>query len=156
MVTYETDTLRFRRFTTHLQFEIRPGTGQKKPVFQCVVTFRTGAGLHLCMITSADVRPGTVRQDCKKHSKANKITRRISTVGSSTHIIARCPDGHRLVTRPSIFGARTFIVRCSEGHRPIGLDFFRSLLIGCFTHRKADFKKTRNNCADRDVCSLEL
>ena len=47
----------------------------------------------------------------QKHSKPNKITRRISTVGSSTHIIW-CPDGHRSVTGPSIVGARTFIVLC--------------------------------------------
>ena len=62
----------------------------------------------------------------QKQSKANKSTRRISTVGSSTHIIVWCPDGHRSVTGPSIFGARTFIVGCSDGHRSICWVFSKS------------------------------
>ena len=37
-------------------FENRPGTGRFLTFFLCVVTFRTGAGRRLYMITSADAR----------------------------------------------------------------------------------------------------
>jgi len=43
------------------EFDNRPGTGRFLRIFSCVVTNRTGAGRRLYMMTSADVRPGTVR-----------------------------------------------------------------------------------------------
>ena len=37
-------------------FDNRPGTGRFFNVFSCVITYRTGAGPCLCMITSAGHR----------------------------------------------------------------------------------------------------
>jgi len=47
------------------EFDNRPGTGRFLRIFYFVVTYRTGAGRRLYMITSADARPGTVRR-CKR------------------------------------------------------------------------------------------
>jgi len=128
-----------------------PGHWTKIKVFQCVVTFRTGADLRLCMITSADVRPGTVRQDCKNSQKQIKVhvesqpsaVRLISSSGART-VIVRWPGRQSLVPGRLLFGARTGIGRYVE--------FFRSLLMECFTHRKVDLRiQTCNNCADSDA-----
>ena len=43
------------------EFDNRPGIGRFLRNFSCVVTYCTGGGRHLYMISSADARPGTVR-----------------------------------------------------------------------------------------------
>jgi len=43
------------------KYDIQPGTGRFSRIFSYVVTYRTGAGRRLYMITSADARPDIVR-----------------------------------------------------------------------------------------------
>jgi len=43
------------------EFDNRPGTGRFLRNFSCVVTYRTGGGRRLYMISSAHARPGIVR-----------------------------------------------------------------------------------------------
>jgi len=43
------------------EFDNRPDTGLFLRIFSCVVTYRTGAGRRLYLITLADARPDTTR-----------------------------------------------------------------------------------------------
>jgi len=61
MVTNKTDAVLFIDLQITGEFDNRPGTGRFLRIFSCVVTYRTGAGRRLYMITSADTRPATVR-----------------------------------------------------------------------------------------------
>jgi len=66
------------------EFDNRPGTGRLLRFFSCVVTYRTGAGRRLYMITSAYARPGTVRccmvsgRRCKKSAGHRTILHEFS------------------------------------------------------------------------------
>jgi len=118
------------------EFDNRPGIGRFLRIFSCVVTYRTGGGRRLYMISSADAQPGTVRcpggvvknqpdtvrcpadfTQMKHISTCNYVYNNIKI----RHHSSKETDGHRPICIEIFESSLLFshIVRCPAGHRTV-------------------------------------
>jgi len=88
------------------EFGNRPGTGR---FFSCVVTYRTGTGRRLYMITSADARLGTLRCRTVPGRRCKRLAGHRTVPGRFTRVHRAPYDVYKMIKNHTIYNSTILV-----------------------------------------------